>query len=284
MRILVTGSTGMLGSRLVAVFERDHRIEAPLRGRLDITSSRDVHRALQRYRPDCVLNAAAFTGVDLAETETREAFRVNALGSRNLAAACYAAGALLVHFSTDYVFDGSSNRPYHEFDGARPINCYGASKLAGEQYIRQLNPAHLIIRTSWLFGPNGHHFVDRILSQASSKQKLTVVSDQQGSPTYTPDLAEQTLKLFEQRLRGTVHITNSGHCSRLEFAQEVIKAAGLTTQVEPIPSSALALKARRPGNSVLENRVLGWEGIPLLRDWREAVAHYLREGYPCHSS
>lgn len=284
MKILVTGSTGMLGRRLVEVFGRNHQIEAPAHGRLDITSSRDVHRALRSYRPDCVLNAAAFTAVDRAETETQEAFCVNALGSRNLAAAAYAVDSLLIHFSTDYVFDGSSHRPYHEFDATGPINRYGASKLAGEQYIRQLNPAHLIIRTSWLFGPDGHHFVDRILSQASTKPKLTVVRDQRGSPTYTPDLAEQTLKLFEQGLRGTVHVTNSGHCSWLEFAQEVIRAAGLTTRVESISSSALGLKARRPANSVLENRILGWEGIPLLRDWREAVAHYLREGRACHSS
>jgi dTDP-4-dehydrorhamnose reductase len=181
----------------------------------------------------------------------------------------------LAYYSTDYVFDGVQQQSYREWDQTNPLNVYGASKLAGEFFLRALCPRHLIVRTSWLFGEGGSHFVGKIMAAAREKEFLKVVNDQRGSPTLTTDLAYMTLCLVEAENIGTYHVTNSGHCSWDEFAREIIALCHLETEVRPITSADLGAPARRPSHSVLENYLLKLEGMPLLRTWQSALAAFL---------
>ncbi len=274
MKIAITGATGMLGQALCKAFSK-HSVY-PLSSRQpDVTSLDDVRQKLSDLKPDWILHTAAFTRVDEAESNPFEAYRVNALGARNLASAAVENGSRLVYYSTDYVFDGAQKRPYREWDPTNPLNEYGRSKLAGEFFVRSICPPHLVVRTSWLFGSKGPHFVERILQLAQEKKSLEVVSDQLGSPTFTSDLAYMTLVLVEGGKKGTYHVTNSGNCSWHELACEIVSLRGLSLQVNPIDSSAYPTLARRPANSVLENYLLELEGIPLLRSWKSALAAFL---------
>jgi len=274
MKIAITGATGMLGQALCKAFAR-HSVY-PLSSRQpDVASLHDVRQKLSDLKPDWILHTAALTRVDEAESNPFETYRVNALGTRNLAAVAAENGSRLVYYSTDYVFDGTQKRPYREWDPTNPLNEYGRSKLAGEFFVRSLCPAHLIVRTSWLFGSKGSHFVEKILQLAQEKESLDVVSDQLGSPTFTTDLAYMTLCLVEGKKKGTYHVTNSGNCSWHEFAREIVSLSGLSLQVNPVESSAYSTLARRPANSVLENYLLELEGIPLLRSWKSALEAFL---------
>ncbi len=277
MKILVTGAAGMLGKRLVETLSERHEIQAFSRRDLDVTSQAQVERAVSQARPDWVVHAAAFTRVDEAESNP-EAFQVNALGSRNMAAAAFRHGSSILYFSTDYVFDGKSDVPLREWDPTGPINQYGKSKLAGEWFVRSLNPAHLIVRTSWLFGPDGSNFVDKILVRARAQPQLRVIDDQRGSPTFTRDLARASGDLIESGARGTYHVTNSGDCSWHEFAVALLEIAGLKASVRPIRTEDFQTPARRPAYSVLDNAMLKLEGTAPLRHWREAAADYLESG------
>jgi len=274
MKIAITGATGMLGQALCKAFAK-HSVY-PLSSRQpDVASLDDVRQKVSDLKPDWILHTAAFTRVDEAESNPFEAYRVNALGARNLAAAAVENGSRLVFYSTDYVFDGAQKRPYREWDPPNPLNEYGRSKLAGEFFVRSICPPHLVVRTSWLFGSKGPHFVQRILQLAQERESLEVVSDQLGSPTFTSDLAYMTLVLVEGEKKGTYHVTNSGNCSWHELACEIVSLSGLSLQVHPIDSSAYPTLARRPANSVLENYLLELEGIPLLRSWKSALAAFL---------
>jgi len=264
----------MLGQALCKAFAK-HSVY-PLSSRQpDVASLDDVRQKVSDLKPDWILHTAAFTRVDEAESNPFEAYRVNALGARNLAAAAVENGSRLVFYSTDYVFDGAQKRPYREWDPPNPLNEYGRSKLAGEFFVRSICPPHLVVRTSWLFGSKGPHFVQRILQLAQERESLEVVSDQLGSPTFTSDLAYMTLVLVEGEKKGTYHVTNSGNCSWHELACEIVSLSGLSLQVHPIDSSAYPTLARRPANSVLENYLLELEGIPLLRSWKSALAAFL---------
>ena len=181
-----------------------------------------------------------------------------------------------MYYSTDYVFDGNLNRPYHEWDLTCPVNEYGRSKLAGEVFVRSLCPVHLIMRTSWLFGSGGTHFVKKILRNAKKKERLQIVGDQRGSPTFTSDLAYLTLYLVEAGKKGTYHTTNSGNCSWYEFACKIVSLGGLNVQIDQISSSNLSSTTQRPPYSVLHNYLLELEGIPPLRSWESALESYLR--------
>jgi len=274
MKIAITGATGMLGQALCKAFAK-HSVY-PLSSRQpDVTSLHDVRQKVSDLKPEWILHTAALTRVDEVESNPFEAYRVNALGARNLAVAAAENGSRLVYYSTDYVFDGTQKRPYREWDPTHPLNEYGRSKLAGEFFVRSLCPVHLIVRTSWLFGSKGSHFVDKILQLAQERESLEVVSDQQGSPTFTNDLAYMTLVLVEGEKKGTYHVTNSGNCSWHELACEIVSLSGLSLQVNPIESSAYSTPARRPANSVLENYLLELEGIPLLRSWKSALEAFL---------
>ena len=274
MKIAITGAAGMLGQALARTLSR-HSLTLLSSRDLDVTSLENVRRVVAELKPEWIIHAAAYTQVDQAESESFRAYRVNALGTRNMALAAHESGSGLAYYSTDYVFDGTREQPYREWDPTGPINVYGASKLAGEFFLRSLCPRHLIMRTSWLFGAGGSHFVGKIVAAAKEKEFLKVVSDQRGSPTFTTDLAYMTLCLVEAEKVGTYHVTNSGQCSWEEFAREIVVLSGLKSEVRPISSADLAAPARRPHNSVLENYLLQLEEIPLLRSWQSALGAFL---------
>lgn len=275
MEIMITGAAGMLGQSLARSFQAAHNIHPLSSGDLDITRRTAVEETVRNIKPDVILHAAAYTRVDEAERDQESAYRVNVLGTANIAAAAFRFGARVVYYSSDYVFDGSQGRPYREWDPTSPINEYGRSKLAGENLLRDLHPRHLIIRTSWLFGPGGKNFVDRIIQLAGDRDELKIVDDQRGCPTYTPDLAAATLELVKRGSLGIYHITNSNHCSWFEFAGEIVKKAGLDVRLSPVDSGTFAAPAPRPTFSVLENYMLRLEGLPQLRGWQEALSDYL---------
>lgn len=280
MKIAVTGATGMLGRALCQALSGAHIVYPFSSESLDVKSREAVSQTFQKLKPDWVVHAAAYTRVDEAESDPLEAHRVNALGTRNVATAAYQTESTLLYYSTDYVFDGKLGKPYREWDAASPLNEYGRSKLAGEFFVRTLSPAHLIVRTSWLFGPPGEHspanFVSKILERARGQRALNVVNDQRGSPTFAPDLAKMTLCLLGRAARGTYHVTNSENSSWYEFAREIVSLKNLNVQVYPIQSKRLPGLAPRPTNSVLDNYLLQLETIPLLRPWKEALAEFLR--------
>ena len=279
MKIAVTGATGLLGRALCKVLETNHTLCPFSSSSLDVTSGETVRRTLLDLKPDWVIHSAAYTRVDDAEANPHEVHRVNSLGTRNVAAAAQEAGSTLLYYSTDYVFDGKLDRPYRESDTPNPLNEYGRSKLAGESFVRALSPAHLIVRTSGLFGPEGNrtpsHFVEKILRQAQGHQPLAVISDQRGSPTFVPDLAQMTLCLLKRGARGTYHVTNSDDCSWYEFAQEMVSLKGLDVPVHPVRSTDFDAPAPRPPNSTLENYLLKLEAVPLLRSWKAALEEFL---------
>jgi dTDP-4-dehydrorhamnose reductase len=276
VRALVVGSLGQLGRELVTYLSEDVAWAGDL-DELDVTDGSAVSAGVKRVGPDVIFNATAYNKVDQAETEPAVAFAVNAFGPRHLALAARAQGALLVHFSTDYVFDGQARRPYREDDLPGPLGAYGVSKLAGEQLVAATGAEHLIVRTSGLLGRGGSEqkggsFASRVLTRAREGQPLRVVADQEFSPTCAPDLAAASVALTRAGARGVFHVTNAGSCSWHELAVAALAEAGIDVQVEAIDTAELAPAARRPPYSVLDNaRYLGL-GLPGLRPWREALA------------
>jgi len=251
---------------------------------LDITDSTRTYREVTRINPDIVIHTAAYTDVDGAETNTDLAFRVNALGTRNIALACQRFDTELLYISTDFVFDGEKGESYLEFDRPNPQSIYGKSKYWGELYIDSLLNRFYIVRSSWLFGKNGKNFVTTMLNLAKQKKEIEVVNDQIGSPTYTKDLARAIAQLIGREgkdsitrasLYGIWHITNSGQCSWYEFAGEILQDSDVL--LKPITSEELNRPAKRPKFSVLENSVRKLQGWKSLRHWKEALKDYLKE-------
>jgi dTDP-4-dehydrorhamnose reductase len=275
VRALVVGSEGQLGREIVALLGGDVAWAGD-RAEIDATDGGAVSALVARVRPEVVFNAAAYNRVDAAESEPQAAFAVNASAPHFLARAARDAGALLVHFSTDYVFDGTSSRPYREDDAPRPLGVYGASKLAGEVLVAASGAAHLVVRTSGVLGRGGSaqkggSFVERIVAKARAGQPLRVVADQVFAPTCAADLAAASLALVRAGGRGVFHVTNAGTCSWHELASAALAASGLDVPVERTTTAELRLPARRPAYSVLDGaRYLGL-GLPPLRSWREAL-------------
>jgi dTDP-4-dehydrorhamnose reductase len=259
-------STGGLGMRSpVEVVGADH-------GRLDVADRTAVMAAVDEVRPDVVVNAAAWTAVDACEADTDKAFAINAIGPRHLAEAARRYGAHLVQISTDYVFDGTSVRPYLEWDAPNPLSVYGRSKLGGEM---EVDPGATVVRTSWVCGAHGSNMVGTILRLAATTGPLRFVDDQIGSPTFTADLAGAVAVLATEKLPGIFHVTNQGVASWYEFAGAVLERAGEDRgRVEPIATADLvpARPAPRPANSVLENAALRLSGLPLLPDWHDGLS------------
>ena len=262
MKVAIFGSGGQLGRALAAALATTHDVVAVDHDRADIRHAIAVADVVNAAQPDWVVNSAAMTHVDRCENNPLAAFEINALGARNVARACAAAGAHLLHVSTDYVFDGEKQTPYVEDDVARPINAYGVSKLAGEYFVRADCPAHTIVRTSGLYGwyvcrGKGSNFAETILSRARQGQALRVVSDERLTPTFTEDLARQIRAIIERDVpNGVYHATNAGSCSWFDFASELLRLAGVTASIQPIAASEWKSPTRRPSNSVLENRAL----------------------------
>ena len=279
MKILVTGAGGMLGQALREQLSLEHEVVPLAQADLDVTDLGATCSVLGRAKPQVVIHAGAWTDVDGCERNPDRSWRVNALGSRNVAVACQDAGAACCYLSTDYVFDGEKPDPYTEFDRPNSISCYGASKLAGERYVQTLTARHWIVRSSWLFGPGGTNFVKTILTKARAGEALRVVDDQVGSPTYTHDLAGAIRHLIAGPCYGIWHLTNRGSCSWYDFAAAILEATGLGgARLEPITSKDLNRPAPRPRNSVLRNYCWELEGWPPLRPWSDALRDYLAHG------
>lgn len=275
MKILITGSSGMLGSDLVDILSRRHEVVTS--GSLDIRDLEGVMELLRETRPDAVVHAAAFTDVDCAETERDTAYQVNVLGTRNIAAAASAVGSSILYISTDYVFDGEKGDGYLEFDEPNPLNFYGKTKYLGEVSVRQLSERFYIVRTSWLFGRNGRNFVETMVELAERGHEISVVDDQYGSPTYTRDLAAAIGNLLERPAYGVYHLTNSGQCSWYEFAIDIFNELGMEVCLKPVKSHEFPRPARRPSFSVLRNYNWSMEGFKPLRNYRDALRDYLKD-------
>ena len=279
MRAIVLGSAGQLGRELVAQLG-EGLAWAGDKDEIDVTDGKATSALVSQVRPRVVFNATAWNGVDAAEAEPSQAFAVNAFAPLLLARACHAGDALLVHYSTDYVFDGTATRPYREDDAPGPLGVYGASKLAGEHLVAAAAGEHLVIRTSGVLGRGGSRqkggsFVERIVSKARAGQPLRVVCDQVFAPTCASDLAAASIALVQAGARRLFHVTNGGACSWHDLACAAVALAGLDVPVEPIASAELALPARRPAYSVLSCRKYLGLGLPPLRDWRDALPECL---------
>ncbi|MEP6506628.1 MAG: dTDP-4-dehydrorhamnose reductase [Gemmatimonadales bacterium] len=282
MHLLVTGASGMTGSEVVRQSEaRGWQCTAFSHRDLDITDANAVRSALMSAAPDVVVNAAAYTAVDQAETDEQAATLVNAKGAENLASVTGERGAAIIHISTDYVFDGAASEPYLPTDPTNPNNSYGRSKLAGEIAVRFACPRHLIVRTSWVYSHEGHNFVRTMLRQAETGNELTVVDDQHGSPTSAADLALALVLAADaiQRddaLNGTYHFTNSGVTTWYDFAKTIFEMRNLeSARVRPVSTSEYRTAARRPLWSVLDCTSFAKQFAVTPRPWRAALKETL---------
>lgn len=275
MKVLITGSNGMLGHDLIDVLNDKHELILTTSKTLDITDKEHTVEFIKENKPDIVINSAAYTDVDGCEENRERAFSVNGEGVRNLAIGCREADCPLVHISTDYVFNGKNDTPWVEDDEISPISVYGKSKLEGEQAIQEILDKFFIVRTAWLYGVNGGNFPKTMLELAKTHDELTVVYDEVGTPTYTPDLAEAIGKLIETDYYGIYHITNSGSCSWCEFAKYIFEIAGVDVKVTPVTASEFARPAPRPSYSVLNNKRWADNGFEPLRSYKEAIKDYL---------
>ena len=274
MKVLITGSNGMLGHDLIDVLNDKHELILTTSKTLDITDKEHTVEFIIENKPDIVINSAAYTDVDGCEENRELAFSVNGEGVRNLAIGCREADCPLVHISTDYVFNGKNDTPWVEDDEIGPISVYGKSKLEGEQAIQEILDKFFIVRTAWLYGVNGGNFPKTMLELAKTHDELTVVYDEVGTPTYAPDLAEAIGKLIETDYYGIYHITNSGSCSWCEFAKYIFEIAGVDVKVTPVTASEFARPAPRPSYSVLNNKKWADNGFEPLRSYKEAIKDY----------
>ncbi|MHA1377740.1 MAG: dTDP-4-dehydrorhamnose reductase [Candidatus Helarchaeota archaeon] len=284
MKIVVIGANGQLGSDICQILKEKHEIVELLQSDIEITDALSIQRALEPYKGDIIINTAAYHHLKQCEENPGIAFAVNAIGSRDLARWCLKNDSILIHISTDYVFDGKKKQPYIESDIAKPINTYGISKLAGEHYIEALLDKFIIIRVSGLYGINpcigkpGKNFVEMFINLIKDKETLDFGGLEWLTPTSTKNVAEQLVKIIESNEYGIFHSTNEGECSWFEFGQEIIKQIGAVTilthrKEEPKPDPS-AIK--RPKYSVLENKRLKDLGINIMPHWKDALREYLQ--------
>jgi dTDP-4-dehydrorhamnose reductase len=278
--VLITGAAGQLGSDLERLLAPSVEVAAPGQRELDITDDAAVESALARVGPSLVINCAAFHDVPLCESQEQQALRVNCVAVKRLAERCAEHGSRLVHFSTNYVFDGRRAEPYAEDDRPAPESAYAISKLAGERAALAYAPGSLVVRTAGLYGlrgsaSKGGNFVVRILARARDGKPLSVVADQRLSPTFTADLAEAVIEAVEAGQSGLLHLTSSGACSWHQFAEAILELAGVEAPVEGTATSWAPGEPRRPLNGVLARPAADAAGLTPLRDWREALADYM---------
>jgi len=274
MRIYITGAKGQLGRALMRRLAHHTLLGADL-PEVDLTDLNAIRSSLAAFQPEVIIHAAAYTDVDGAARNPDLAYRVNALGTRNVAVASESVGAALLAISTNEVFDGTKTEPYLEFDATRAINPYAKSKLAAEQFIRDLTTRFYIVRTAWLYGLGGNNFVRKMISLADTAGKLRVVTDEVSSPTYTEDLVTAIEQLMVTGAYGIYHFTNEGACSRFEFAQEILQQSGRGhIPIEPITLADFARPSTPPAYAPLRNFCGAQIGIT-LRPWQAALADYL---------
>lgn len=276
-KIIVTGCNGQLG-RAVNLFFKENKDISFVNtdvGELDITNIDKVMELAREVQPYAIINCAAHTGVDACETEYDKAFKINAVGPRNLSIAARETGAKLMHISTDYVFDGKGTRPYVETDATNPQGAYGSTKLAGEEFVKDFAGRYFILRTAWLYG-DGKNFAKTMLRLSESNDKVRVVGDQFGSPTSASELTKAINALLFTENYGLFHATCEGSCSWAEFAAEVFRLAGKNTAVEAITTEEFGAPAPRPACSILENRMFKLTTDFMFADWHEAIAEYMK--------
>lgn len=294
MKVLITGANGQLGRELTKQYLEKKNIELVLadiygfdtskdickdsnpiqKVSLDITNENDVNEAINRYKPDVVINCAAHTAVDKCETDEENAYKINALGPKYLAAAASAIGSEIAQVSTDYVFDGEGSTPLIETDKTNPQTVYGRTKLQGEIFVKENNSKHYIVRTAWLYG-DGNNFVKTMLKLSESNKILKVVNDQNGTPTSTVDLAKVIIKLVENKAYGLYHCTCRGECTWYDFAKEIFSVKGICTEVISCTTDEFPRIAKRPKYSVLRNYGLENSIGDITRDWKESLKEYL---------
>jgi len=276
MKILLTGAKGMLGTD---VAERLTDLGIDFLGidkeELDITNETAVNSYITEYRPSVIIHCAAYTAVDLAETERELAYKINVDGTKNIAQAAADTNARLLYISTDYVFDGQNSEPYEVESLCKPINWYGYTKHKGEEAVAEYLSEYFIIRTSWLFGRNGNNFIKTMLKLAETRDEISVVCDQTGSPTFTVDLAVLLCDIAQSDKCGKYHVTNEGFCSWAELAQEIMNIRNRPCKVNFITTEQYPTKAQRPKNSRLSKRSLDENGFMRLPDWKDALERYL---------
>ena len=276
MRVLVTGVTGQLGFDVCQELKRRGIDHLGVSSKdFDIADREKTLDFIRAYRPDAVIHCSAWTAVDKAEEEPERVRQVNVEGPRNIAAACKALGAKMLYISTDYVFPGDGDRMYEVNDPTGPISVYGATKLGGEEAVRELLDRFFIVRISWVFGLHGNNFVKTMLRLAETRREISVVADQIGSPTYTADLAPLLCDMIQTEKYGVYHATNEGICSWAEFAEEIFKLAGIPMTVHHIQTKDYPTKARRPLNSRLGKASLDNAGFQRLPLWQDALRRYL---------
>lgn len=282
MKALVTGAAGQLGSDVVTILRNNgHDVLECDRNEMDITDLDQCQQVIGHYKPDVIIHCAAYTAVDVAETDIDGAYAVNVVGTRNITVTAESNGAKLIYISTDYVFDGTGTEPYQEYDNTNPQSIYGKSKRAGEVLVQSLSSQYFIVRTSWLYGVQGNNFVKTMLRLGQEKTSLKVVNDQKGSPTYSVDLANFLFELMQTEKYGIYHASNSDSCTWYEFTQAIFEEArqlGINIIAEPAPCSTdeFPRPAHRPANSVMEHLSIRTNGFQDLRPWREGLKEFLR--------
>lgn len=278
MKVVVTGANGQLGYDVCKVLStRNIEYKGVDIADFDITDKMAVQQYMETYRPNAVIHCSAWTAVDKAEDEPQKVEMVNVQGTRNIAEACKAIGAKMLYISTDYVFPGIGEHFYEPQDPTGPLSVYGKTKLDGELAVRELLERFFIVRISWVFGKNGNNFVKTMLRLAETREEVSVVCDQIGSPTYTADLASLLCDMIATDSYGIYHATNEGVCSWAEFAEEIFKVAGKQIRVLPIATEQYPTKAIRPKNSRMSKECLDKAGFHRLPDWHDALARYWKE-------
>lgn len=279
IKIWVAGAAGQLGSAITNVLDPlDAELLNTDVSELDITDIDEVLSYAELNRPDVIINCAGVTDVALCEENPEYAYKVNALGARNLSIAARKVGAKIVQLSTDDVFDGLRNEPYCEFDDTNPLTVYGRSKRAGENYVKEFTEKHFIIRSNWIYG-NGNNFVKKLLAYAKEHETIKVANDQFGSPTSAVDLAKLIVELIQTSEYGTYHVTANGVCSRYEFAKEILHMANVDVELIPVETKEADLCSVRPVYAVLDNFILRILDRYEMPDWKEALECYMNENY-----
>ena len=277
IKLLITGGNGQLGRAINNLYKDRADIECintDVR-ELDLTNLDEVLKFVEECKPYAIINCAAHTAVDLCEDQEELAYKINAIGPRNLSIAAEKNGAKILHISTDYVFAGDATKPYKEFDIPNPQGVYGASKLAGENFVKEFSTRYFIIRTAWLYG-DGKNFVKTMLRLAEDRDEIGVVYDQVGSPTSTFELAKAMDSLLFTENYGTFHGTCEGICSWADFAEEIFKIAGKNVKVKRLTSDEYPAKAKRPAYSVLENYMFKITNGFMFADWHDALKEYMK--------
>lgn len=276
-KIIVTGANGQLGRAINQQYAGNSEYELINTDvdELDITRIESVMDLARRVQPYAIINCAAYTAVEACEQEEDLAFRINAIGARNLSIAASETGAKLVHVSTDYVFDGNGSRPYREIDPVGPQGAYGRTKLAGENFVKEFSDRHYIVRTAWLYG-DGKNFVKTMLRLSETNDVVRVVKDQVGSPTSAVELAKAIAYLLPTENYGLFHGTCEGDCSWAQFTEEIFRLAGRKTKVDPITSEEYGAAVKRPAYSILENYMFKMTTDYMFADWHDAIAEYLK--------